>query len=198
MTTMTTWGNAQAMLLSLLSLLVVGCSQQMQDVYKIEIDRACRGCDLQGINLSGESLGSKYRLPLRNGPLAVGPEGLNYVGPVDLTGANLQNANFSWANLRQVIFNQANLTAANLAQTNLEEAQFVEANLSQADLQGADLRGANLQGANLRGANLSGANLQDANLTGADLADITVDVETQLPGQLQGILQGRQSAATLR
>jgi len=97
----------------------------------------------------------------------------------DLFGAtlvrgNLTNANLGNACLRQTIFNPIDLSGADLQDANLIEAYLGNANLSEADLEGANLDGVYLVGANLTGArfhcaNLSGADLRDANLSGADL-----------------------------
>jgi len=64
----------------------------------------------------------------------------------------------------------ANLTEANLTDADLAYAALTGANLYGATLTDADLAGANLYGATLTGATLTGANLMGANLTGAYLA----------------------------
>lgn len=157
-----------------LVILIVSCTQQTQDLYKIEIERACHECDLRGINLSGETLGGKYRVPLSNSPLSTDPEGLNYAEPVDLTGSNLEGANLSRADLSEVVFNQTNLSSANLSEANLTDAQLIGADLQQADLQGAILENADLSRADLRGADL-----QDAKLSGANFTDARLDEATR-------------------
>ena len=152
-------------------LTLAGCSQQAQDLYKVEIERSCQNCTLQGLNLAGQNLSAKYRVPLRNTPLSTGPEGLNRAAPVDLTGSNLRRANLSNADLFEVVLNQTNLREADLSGANLNAAQLVEADLSGANLQNARLQDANLQEANLTRADLSDANFEGADLTGADLTD---------------------------
>jgi len=83
---------------------------------------------------------------------------------IDLSGADLREANLSGADLIE-----ANLSGADLREANLRGADLIEANLSGADLSGVNLRGANLRGADLSGVNLRGANLRGADLRGADL-----------------------------
>ena len=63
---------------------------------------------------------------------------------VDLTGANLNNADLS----------EADLVGVNLSEADLSEADLSEANLSRANLSKADLRDALLRTANLDGASL--------------------------------------------
>ncbi len=83
---------------------------------------------------------------------------------LDLSDANLGEANFIRADLRG-----ARLRDATLDRANLNDAMLASADLSCAHLQDADLSGANLFGANLRDANLSGADLIYANLNVTDL-----------------------------
>ena len=102
----------------------------------------------------------------------------------DLRNANLSYVNFSKANLRHADLSDADLRGADLSNTNLSnakliDASFIGANLNDTDLHNTDLSnanlscvhfiGANLKGANLRYADLSDANLSDANLRDADL-----------------------------
>ena len=83
---------------------------------------------------------------------------------VNLSGANLNNADFKHADL-----NGADLSSANLNGADLSSANLSGANLSGANLIGANLSGANINCANLRYANLSEANLKHADLSRADL-----------------------------
>jgi uncharacterized protein YjbI with pentapeptide repeats len=162
----------------IVAMIGLGCSQRDQDLYAIEVDRACLNCDLRGVNLPGENLSSRYRISITSSPLATGPDGLSEVAPVDLSGSNLQEANLRRANLFQVMLTETNLAYADLSETDLKEAQLDHANLSHANLRDANLQGANLRNANLTHADLRGTNLQEANLTGADLTEILVDEET--------------------
>ena len=88
----------------------------------------------------------------------------NFVG-VDLSEADLSEANLRGANLRE-----ANLYGASLYEANLYGANLYGADLREADLYGADLREADLRGADLRGADLRGADLRWASLRGTDLS----------------------------
>jgi hypothetical protein len=94
---------------------------------------------------------------------------------IDLSGANLNEANLDEADLIRANLNEANLdeadlSRANLNEANLDEADLIRANLIRAYFNEANLSGANLDEADLSRANLSGANLSGANLTGADLS----------------------------
>jgi uncharacterized protein YjbI with pentapeptide repeats len=127
----------------ILGLATLGCNQRTQDYYRIEVERACQNCDLRGINLENQSLGSKYRISVSNRPLSTGPEGLNEAQAVDLTGSDLRAANLKNANLTAVMLNETQLGDADLSNANLTDAQLVDANLQEANLEGANLEGAN-------------------------------------------------------
>jgi len=70
----------------------------------------------------------------------------------DLRNANLFDADLSYANLRYADLSYADLSYANLSNVNLRNANLFDANLSYADLRYANLSYANLFDANLRGA----------------------------------------------
>ncbi|MGB7443897.1 MAG: pentapeptide repeat-containing protein [Coleofasciculaceae cyanobacterium] len=106
----------------------------------------CAGLDLQGANLSGESLKG-----------------------ADCTRANLSQANLSGAVLQSANFSQAQLENADLSNANLRGADLAGANLNGADLRGADLQGANLSNSDLRYADLTDAELMGTDLAGADM-----------------------------
>ena len=133
---------------------------------------------------------------------------------VDLSGANLENAdlrgkdleaaNLQEANLSGAYLDDTQLQGANLRNAKLDGAVIINTDLRGADLRGidfrhteyiyADLRGANLQGSNLHGKNLEHDSLRFANLMGAILreTDLT-DVDLQY-----ALLQGADLAdATL-
>ncbi|MGB7439705.1 MAG: pentapeptide repeat-containing protein [Coleofasciculaceae cyanobacterium] len=161
----------------LLALASSSCSEETQKMYKLEMERKCIGCDLRNVDLSGENLSGKYRIPASSSPLSIGPDNLRKAAPVNLTEADLSGANLSSTNLTAVILNHASLRDANLTEANLKEAQLEKANLT-----GASLKNADLQEANLKGANLKGADLSNANLSGADLTGATVDNSTRWKG----------------
>jgi len=105
----------------------------------------------------------------------------------DLFDANLTNANLEWARLtnadlgytylREADLGNARLDGANLTNANLEFANLRFADLSNAKLQSAYLSGADLRYANLKNANLRYAHLNYANLIGADLEGAILDDE---------------------
>ena len=108
---------------------------------------------------------------------------------VDLSEANLDNANLCGVYLNYAILNGASLASVHLEMSYLNDVDLADANLNYADLSsvqlkrttlaGTDLHGSNLCGADLReadlreadltGTNLNGANLTEASLSGADL-----------------------------
>jgi|SRR5450755_1961090 uncharacterized protein YjbI with pentapeptide repeats len=105
----------------------------------------------------------------------------------DLTNADLSTLSLTNADLEWVLLNNANLSGTTLDLSDLNQANLSAADLSTAYLSGASLYKANLQGANLsaahlqiykynlppgafRDTNLSGANLSEANLSGANLS----------------------------
>jgi len=130
---------------------------------------------LDGIDLSSAKLGDSSELEF-----------------ADLSGVNLNDADFSGATLWSVNLHKADLRNANLSGAKLIEADpldveaieergckenLLSTNLSAADLRRADLRGTDLTGANLRGADLSGAK----GLTRDQTEQATGDDSTTLP-----------------
>jgi len=117
------------------------------------------GADLNGVQ-SGGIIGQPSALPanwfLLHGYL-LGPntdaEGANLAG-ADLTGHDLQGANFDLADL----------AGADLAGLNLDSVDFILADLSGANLSNTSLT-SDLQQANLTDANLTGATITSTNLT---------------------------------
>jgi hypothetical protein len=83
---------------------------------------------------------------------------------IDLSGADLSEADLRGVNLAGVTMDGANLTKARLS-----GATLTGASLSDAILEGTDLTGARLGGAILTSADLKGAHLGNAILSGADL-----------------------------
>lgn len=159
----------------LASLSILSCNQQTQDLYKVEVERKCHNCNLQGVDLSNQSLGSKYRISVSSQPLSTQPKGLGYAQPVDLTGSDLRDANLRSTNLEGVILTRTQLENADLREANLKNAQLVGANLAHADLRGANLQGANFQGTNLTNTDLRDTDLTSATFERANLADAMVD-----------------------
>ena len=98
------------------------------------------------------------------------------VGPIDLHGVRLVNANLIYADFRGAILSDADLRVSVLSRARLNRAVLEDANFREAFLDGADFRDANLTWANLIGAHLedadlSGACLRHADLTRADLSE---------------------------
>jgi len=90
-------------------------------------------------------------------------------GSVDLTDADLSNADLCGADLAE-----ADLSNANLSGADLRDADLSAAGLGGADLSGAGLNGADLSVSCLEGADLDGADLSVADLVGAELGDASL------------------------
>lgn len=125
---------------------------------------------------------------------------------VDLSGADLQDANLSGKDLEASNLQGADLRGANLEDTQLQGANLRDAKLEGAviintDLRGADLRNVDLQQAYFYYAELSGAKLQNTKWQGhnlemmslrfANLADANLGETTLTDADLEyALLQG--------
>ncbi len=108
----------------------------------------------------------------------------------NLSGASLNNSNLSGAYLIQAKLNGASLSDADLSNAYLNDASLVSAklikanlknaNLSCADLRSADLRNADLGKANLEDANFRDCNLKGANFKGANLKGVKINSGTKV------------------
>ncbi len=88
---------------------------------------------------------------------------------VDLRGATLTNANLRGATLSGAKLGGADLSGTKLVFAYLHLADLTNATLSNVDLTDANLSDVSLTNANLYGADLYGADLSEANLIGTDL-----------------------------
>lgn len=79
----------------------------------------------------------------------------------DLSGVNVDDADFSYADLRDVSFYAGSANDAVFVNSDLRGADFGIADFRGADFTGADLRGVSFFGTDIRGANLAGALLND-------------------------------------
>lgn len=152
--------------------------------------KKCPGCDLSGLNLSGEDLswvdltGAKLRNILASGTSFINAQ----LQGADFSGANLEGADFSSqsdyrrrtvlegasfanANLRRARFANTRLGCVDLSNADLTEADFGNAGFQCVDMSGAKLRGARFDavpkmpipttGFSLIGAPIASACLQD-------------------------------------
>ncbi len=87
----------------------------------------------------------------------------------DLINCDDEKIDLSWADLREADLSQLVLNAASFEGAYLQGANLSEADLSQSKFQGANLQDANLSGTNLMHAELTGANLRRADLRWANL-----------------------------
>ncbi|MEA5621641.1 pentapeptide repeat-containing protein [Nostoc sp. UHCC 0251] len=129
-------------------------------------------------NLSGLEVPTAYLVPSHKYLEDFEKKGGIQLSEAELNNANLQEANLQYANLQGTFLIETNLKGAILFKANLKRA-----NLSFASLQGAVLGFANLQGAvlskaNLQGAKLIAVNLQGANLEEAQYTDQSTSPET--------------------
>jgi uncharacterized protein YjbI with pentapeptide repeats len=96
--------------------------------------------------------------------------------PLDLRGANLEDAVLEGAELSYANLEGVNLKGADLYWVILFGANLKKSNLENASLNGADLKEASLRGANLKNADLGPDNLGGVTqLQGADLTDAVLD-----------------------
>lgn len=128
---------------------------------------------------------------LRNADLA----GTNLEN-ADLKGADLENVDLRKADLRGARLENANLTNANLEGALLENVDLKEANLTGTNLQGARLsntilRNAQLQDADLSRARLGNVNLRNAHLENANLTDARLENASLMSANLIGAILER-------
>jgi uncharacterized protein YjbI with pentapeptide repeats len=94
---------------------------------------------------------------------------------VDLSGADMRNANLHQLDLTVADLSGAYVQDADLGRASLAGADLSKANMIHANLSGANLLGIYLSRAMLFGAKLTGADLTRANLQGAILQTILMD-----------------------
>jgi len=87
---------------------------------------------------------------------------------IDLSNQNLDGINLSGAYLEQVNFSGASLIGANLSGAILSRANLESANFTDANLKGANIGAVNANKTNFTNANLCDAKLSKGNFTGAD------------------------------
>ena len=92
----------------------------------------------------------------------------------DLIGTNLENTDLRGANLENVDLRNADLRGARLENANLANANLAGAILENVDLKEANLTGTNLQSARLSNANLRNTQLQNTNLITARLGNVNL------------------------
>ncbi len=152
------------------------------------------GADFHGANLSHASLkDARDKAPkIRHASRSLRRHtGATADGSVDLTGADLIDANMSGALLTNARMQGASLTGANLTQVDWQGADLSGLDLAGADLAGVDLTNVNLTRTDLTGANLAGVSLTDAtatnaNWTGANLAGVSFSAATVTGGNFTG------------
>lgn len=104
----------------------------------------------------------------------------------NLTGADLYEANLKYANLHGAGLSGANLSKTDLFKASLSGAILFRADLFEASLTGADLYEADLYEADLTGADLSGAILSEANLSEANLSETDLSSADLTGAKLSG------------
>ncbi|MEM9022312.1 MAG: pentapeptide repeat-containing protein, partial [Bacteroidota bacterium] len=104
----------------------------------------------------------------------------------DLRGMKLPETNLSGANLESANFTDADLNHTNLSATNLKDAWLGRALLNHASLSRADLRRANLGGAQMNAADFSRSNLDGVNLQRAVAREANFHRASLQFGQLDG------------
>src|ERR1039457_426016 len=110
---------------------------------------------------------------------------------LNLSNADLTNADLTGANLSNLDLNGATLTGAQLNGADLSGATLNGANLDGAQMKGADLSNSFLFDAELNRADLSHAALNEANLNGTSLSDATMKDTTLTGASLGGAILTR-------
>ena len=106
----------------------------------------------------------------------------------NLLGANLRSADLQDTDLRDAELIGANLTRANLSRASLSWANLSKAKLVEANLNQADLSNTNLSRTDFSRAQALGTNFSSAVLTGACIANLEIDVTTNLQGAIASCL----------
>jgi uncharacterized protein YjbI with pentapeptide repeats len=106
----------------------------------------------------------------------------------NLLGANLTHADLRQTDLRDAELISANLTRANLSGANLNWANLSQAILIEANLNQADLSRANLNKTDFTRAQALGTNFSSAVLTEACIANLEIDLTTNLYGAIASCL----------
>lgn len=114
----------------------------------------------------------------------------------DFENASLENADLEGADLRAANLQNARLTGANFREANLNGTMFFRADLRNVDFQGAFLYGADLSGVVLEGANFFDVDLAQADLRGAKLSGLILDTRVALD-ELAHPLSDKQKAAVV-
>ena len=94
--------------------------------------------------------------------------------PMDLTGWDLSNMDFTLSSFQNVILNQVNFSGSSV-----ENALFDGCSLHGADFQDANMKTASFRYCDMGECNIKGANLFGAVLEYADLTEIQSDESTQ-------------------
>ncbi|MEH6470574.1 MAG: pentapeptide repeat-containing protein [Halopseudomonas sp.] len=121
------------------------------DLRKLQIDKKCNGCDLEGANLRGMSLrGAEIRWSnLSNANLNnVDLTDAELVGS-DLTRARVSNTRFNGANMQGVQFKGTDLSSAQFRNTDLRWSLMEHLDID-SDPQSLDMMSAQMEGAKFR------------------------------------------------
>lgn len=105
------------------------------------------------------------------------------IDELDVTGADLQGADFSNSKIKKLIAYDADLSGADLSNAKItiwsEDARFENSNFSQSNLKGYLLR-SSFQGANFSGAKWHFSFIDGANFTGADFSNAKLVVNNEI------------------
>lgn len=155
---------------------IVGVVGLWLDLVQRDIDRSVRAATLLAQMAQTQSVAkgkSNFAMRASIEALARNKTSMQYMelDDIDLFGAKLVGADFSYTSFVSANFYGANLNGSRLYSAILIDANFETADLRNANLFGASARRADFRSANLRGANLSKANLSGARLGLADLSN---------------------------
>ena len=127
-----------------------------------------RGVILRGANLVGATFGTRYA-----STYYLYDDEMLFTG-INLTKANLENADLTRANLSNANLTKSNLKNASMEESNLDSANLSNANFSYANLAGANLSNAILTNTTFNKADLSRVKFIKSKLTNADFTNSNI------------------------
>ena len=100
------------------------------------------------------------------------PKTSRFFEGIDLSGANLANADLSDLNFHSAKFSNADLTEADMSMSNFDGANFTNATLDGANAQLSHFKGSYFENAKLTNLNFEGANIEGTVFVATDIRDI--------------------------
>ncbi len=138
------------------------------NIYRIQLNNICKAADLMEIGLAGGGGGSETQAL---GKLKQKCKDERRVRVATNYRNLTQKKSCPGCFLGGTKLDLLNLTGANLSQADMRGAKFFGTTLRNANLRGANLTGADFRGAKIQGADFGGADLTNATLQGAKISE---------------------------